>query len=985
MSHFAGDRASAAAGLELLGTEPLEERARRLAALLTLARRQRGGSRTHLRRLDDHARVLRQVYTALAEDARLGEPSSPAAEWLLDNFHIISAAVRDVHHDLPPSFYKKLPKIAADESAGQARVFVMALELIRRSAGHLDAQRLHRFVTSFQSIAPLTMGELWAWPSALKLALVEHLRSRAEVLAISRAHRLSADRLASSLDSGTLAPSLWPEQLHPAFVIRLLQRSRERGATAGELRNKLDDALAAIGETVEDAIRSEGRHQAAEQAFMSNLIGSLRLVSTFDWSEFFESVSLVEQVLQRDPAGIYSRMDFPSRDRYRHAVEEQAEPTGEAQVRVALKSIERARQAAEQAPDAREGHVGYYLIGSGRRQFEKSIGWSPGVRQQIRRLFFRRATPGYLGTIALGTAILVAGAIAYARFHGWHGQMLVWIGLLTVVPASELTIQILQRMISNLIPPRRLPRLELDHIPESARTVVIVPTILDSVEGVHDLLAHVEVQALGNVDRNIQFAILSDFRDAASETMPRDGVILAAAREGIDVLNARHAEGGPDRFFLFHRARQWNEQEGLWMGWERKRGKIEEFNRLLRGATDTSFVVQIGNLAVQPPVRYCITLDSDTRLPRDAARLLIGVITHPLNRPTFDPKAGRVIDGYGILQPRVSVTFASAGGSLFARVYSGHTGVDPYTTAVSDTYQDLFGEGIFTGKGLYHVDAFTSALADIVPENALLSHDLFEGLHARVALVSDLELVDEYPSSVLTHARRQHRWIRGDWQILFWLFPFVPSRQGIKRNSLPLIGRWKILDNLRRSLVTPMLLALLVAGWTILPGKSWFWTTAVLVAIASQLLPLLARVLVGPRKAQSVPVFLAQPARRHAHRAGAGSAQPDVSRLSRLGDDARHRSHAHPRGRHKASPARVGDGSGGGSQGHRSRRPKGRDAVRDRHDGQPGDRCGCRGGRRRLFQARTSLGGAISRLVGSCAGGRLLAQPAGRTARARAE
>ena len=856
MSHFAGDRASAAAGLELLGTEPLEERARRLAALLTLARRQRGGSRTHLRRLDDHARVLRQVYTALAEDARLGEPSWPAAEWLLDNFHIISAAVRDVHHDLPPSFYKKLPKIAADESAGQARVFVMALELIRRSAGHLDAQRLHRFVTSFQSIAPLTMGELWAWPSALKLALVEHLRSRAEVLAISRAHRLSADRLASSLDSGTLAPGLWPAELHPAFVIRLLQRSRERGATAGELRNKLDDALAAIGETVEDAIRSEGRHQAAEQAFMSNLIGSLRLVSTFDWSEFFESVSLVEQVLQRDPAGIYSRMDFPSRDRYRHAVEEQAEPTGEAQVRVALKSIERARQAAEQAPDAREGHVGYYLIGSGRRQFEKSIGWSPGVRQQIRRLFFRRATPGYLGTIALGTAILVAGAIAYARFHGWDGEMLVWIGLLTVVPASELTIQILQRIISNLIPPRRLPRLELDHIPESARTVVIVPTILDSVEGVRDLLAHVEVQALGNVDRNIQFAILSDFRDAASETMPRDGEILAAAREGIDVLNARHAEGGPDRFFLFHRTRQWNEQEGLWMGWERKRGKIEEFNRLLRGATDTSFVVQIGNLAVQPPVQYCITLDSDTRLPRDAARLLIGVITHPLNRPTFDPKAGRVIDGYGILQPRVSVTFASAGGSLFARVYSGHTGVDPYTTAVSDTYQDLFGEGIFTGKGLYHVDAFTSALADIVPENALLSHDLFEGLHARVALVSDLELVDEYPSSVLTHARRQHRWIRGDWQILFWLFPFVPSRQGIKRNSLPLIGRWKILDNLRRSLVTPMLLALLVAGWTILPGKSWFWTTAVLVAIASQLLPLLARVLVGPRKAQSVPVFL---------------------------------------------------------------------------------------------------------------------------------
>ena len=351
--------------------------------------------------------------------------------------------------------------------------------------------------------------------------------------------------------------------------------------------------------------------------------------------------------------------------------------------------------------------------------------------------------------------------------------------------------------------------------------MVIVPTILDSVERVDELVAHLEVQALGNIDPHIHFALLSDFADADDRN--------AAARR-------RDPRGGPGRHRRAQRearrraaptgsscstgTRQWNEQEGLWMGWERKRGKIEEFNRLLRGATDTSFVVGMrATSAILPQVRYCITLDSDTRLPRDAARELIGIITHPLNRPTFDPRIGRVTDGYGILQPRVSVTFTSAAGSLFARLYAGHTGVDPYTTAVSDTYQDLFGEGIFTGKGLYDVDAFTASLEDSVPENALLSHDLFEGLHARVALVSDVELVDEYPSSVLAHARRQHRWIRGDWQILFWLFPFVPSRHGIKRNTLPLIGRWKILDNLRRSLVAPTLLALLVAGWTVLPGR----------------------------------------------------------------------------------------------------------------------------------------------------------------------
>ena len=427
--------------------------------------------------------------------------------------------------------------------------------------------------------------------------------------------------------------------------------------------------------------------------------------------------------------------------------------------------------------------------------------------------------------------------------------------LLTLVPTSELAIQIVQRLIARFVPPRRLPRLELVRIPESARTMVIIPTILDTVERARELAAHVEVQALGNLDPHIHFAILSDFRDADAEQLPLDAEILDAAADAIGALNAKHADGGPDRFFLFHRTRQWNAQEGLWMGWERKRGKIEEFNRLLRGATDTSFVLTVGDAAILPQVRFCITLDSDTRLPRDAARHLIGIITHPLNRPSFDPAVGRVTEGYGILQPRVSVTFTSAAGSLFARLYSGHTGVDPYTTAVSDTYQDLFGEGIFTGKGLYDVDAFTAALEDSVPENALLSHDLFEGLRARAALVSDIELVDDYPSSVLAHARRQHRWIRGDWQILLWLFPFVPTRHGIKRNSLPLISRWKILDNLRRSLVQPMLLVLLVAAWTILPGAHWIWTTLVLLVMAAQLLPLAAQMLVGPRRAQSFPVF----------------------------------------------------------------------------------------------------------------------------------
>ena len=849
-------------GVELLGIERLEEHARRLAALFTVGRRPHNRGRAHLRRLRDNMRALRATYRALSADASRGEPASPATEWLLDNFHVATEAARDIARDLPPSFFRRLPTIVADEFEGMPRIHALALELIRSSAGHLDAQRLSRFIAAFQSVTPLTIGELWAWPSLLKLALVEHLRGRGDVLAAARSQRQRADRVADAVDRTPDAPPLdWPEHVHPGFATRLLQRCREYGETALQLRQQLTSALAMRGQTIEDAIRAEGQHQASAHAAISNLIGSLRLVAAFDWSEFFESVSLVEHILHRDPAGIYGQMDFRSRDRYRHAVEELAEPTGEGQIRVALKSVERARRVAESSATARETHVGYYLIGTGRRQFERSVDWTPSPAQRLRRWFFRYATPGYLGTIGAGTALLVAAAVRYASTHGWSGVSLLTVALLTVVPASELAIQVVQYVISRLIPPRRLPRLELEGVPSDCRTMVIVPTILDSAAQARELIAHLEVQALGNVDPHIHFALLTDFRDAPAETLPRDADILAAARAGIKALNEKHANGGSDRFFLFHRQRQWNAGEAVWMGWERKRGKIEEFNRLLRGATDTSFVATVGDATVLQQVRYCITLDSDTRLPRDVAKQLIGIIAHPLNRPAFNATVGRVTEGYGILQPRISVTFASAAGSLFARLYSGHTGVDPYTTAVSDTYQDLFGEGIFTGKGLFDVDSFNAALAGSVPENALLSHDLFEGLHVRAALVSDIELVDEYPSSVLTHARRQFRWIRGDWQILFWLFPFVPSQRGLTRNTLSLIARWKILDNLRRSLVMPALLALLVAGWTALPGADWAWTAAVLLVLASQLLPLAATLITGPGRSQSVPVFLRNLAR----------------------------------------------------------------------------------------------------------------------------
>ena len=844
---------------ELLNVERLEEKAKDLAASHTLARKARRGARAFLTHLDDNAAVLRQAYRRLAEDVHQGAFISPAAEWLLDNFYLIESEIRDVRRNLPRQFYLELPKLASREMAGVARVYAMATAIIRHSDGRLDANRLTRFMVAYQSVAPLTIGELWAWASMLKLALIENLRLLGEDALGSRVDREAADRLMAELDAAAegSTPEL-PPVLRSAYVVQVLQRMREYGPKAAELRARLEERLTAQGLTAEDAIHAEHQREATAQVSVANTVTSLRLCSTIDWAEYFERVSLVENVLHRDPAGVYPSMDFASRDRYRHAVEELAEPTGEAQLRVALKCVESARQATEQNPQDRATHVGHHLIGKGRRDLETDVAFHPRLGQRVRRFLFAHATTAYLGLVGLFTALGIYLAGEYAMREGVPGWKMVALAmLLAAVPASELAINVVQRALAALVPPRRLPRLELQRgIPESARTMVVIPSLLMSREGVRELVEHLEVQALGNVDPNIHFAILSDFEDAPAPEMPDDAGLLEEARAGIEELNLRHAAEHKDRFFLFHRVRQWNASEGVWMGWERKRGKIEEFNRLLRGATDTSFHLQIGDLGVLPKVRYCITLDSDTRLPREAARQLIGIIAHPLNRPHFDPRRRRVTEGYGILQPRVSVTMASAAGSLFARVYAGHTGVDPYTTAVSDTYQDLFGEGIYTGKGLYDVDTFMAALDGRVPENALLSHDLFEGVHARTALVTDVEVVDDYPSSVLAHARRQHRWVRGDWQILGWLFPWVRTREGLERNPLPFIARWKIFDNLRRSLVPPATLTLLAAAWTVLPGHPVAWTLAALAILAFPFLALLLQVLGGPPPQQTWRVFL---------------------------------------------------------------------------------------------------------------------------------
>ncbi|HEY7499928.1 MAG TPA: glucoamylase family protein [Vicinamibacterales bacterium] len=794
---------------------------------------------------------MEDAYRFLSDAAPADGPAVGSEDWLRDNHHVVQDQIREIRQDLPRQYYVELPKLAEGESADYPRVYVIAREITAHTAGRFDLQTLVDFATAYQRVAPLTIGEIWAIPIMLRLALVEDLRRLAGDVVAARNARERARRwgllLASGRDPESVIEQMLGEEakangtLSAPFVVELLHWLRDQPSSAAPAWLALQRALEAQHDSPEEMLRLEHQREAADQLAIGNVITSMRLLSSIDWPLFFERVSLVERILREDPAGAYARMDFPTRDRYRHSVEELAKGSRVPEQDVARRAVEMARDAQINAPaHDRTHHVGYYLISRGRFRLEQAVGYPPTFRERLARFVYGHPALGYLGTIAASTAIAVAAFVAYAQRHGGSGIELWIVALVTMLPLSELAISLVNIVVTTQVTPRPLPKLDLRNgIPATDRTMVVVPAIVDSEERLQSLLDDLEVRFFGNRDPHLHFALLSDFADASEQAMPGDDALLEAALRKVDALNERH---GADRFFLFHRARQWNPAEGIWMGRERKRGKLAEFNRLLRGATDTSFIVQHGDRSILPAIRYVITLDSDTQLPMEAGRRLVGTLSHPLNRPRFDAKLKRVTEGYGVLQPRISVSVVSANRTVFGQVFSGHVGVDPYTTAVSNVYQDLFHEGSYVGKGIYDVDAFEASLAGRIPENTLLSHDLFEGFYARAGLCTDFDLVDDYPSSYRAYAARQHRWVRGDWQIARWLWRTVPDSTGRPvPNMLPVIARWKILDNLRRSLISPSLVLLLTAGWTFLPGSPAMWMALALLVLAFPAYTQLAR------------------------------------------------------------------------------------------------------------------------------------------------
>ncbi|CNG90593.1 cyclic beta-1%2C2-glucan synthase [Yersinia kristensenii] len=839
---------------ELFSVERLEQHAESLAKAQSITTHPPRVSTLHAR-LDDNANTLLAAYRASAAELEKGRTVVPAAEWLLDNYHLVEEQIREIRDDLPPGYYRQLPKLADGPFAGYPRVLGITWAFVAHTDSHLDPDALCRFIMAYQRVQPLTIGELWAVAITLRIVLIENLRRLADQITQGRKARADAEALANKLlktgDSRLALESdiamRSTEPLSEQFASQLAKRLRDQDPRTTPALGWLEDRLKLQGVTVSEVVQNAQLRQGASNVSVRNVITSMRLISDIDWADLFESVSLVDECLRQGSA--FASMDFQTRNLYRSAIEQLCRGSTFTELEIARLALQAAQNAAATAEPENVDRCrdpGYHLISAGRRELEEQVRFSPSIRLWFSRLSIRLGVGGYMGAILLVTAGLLALALWALSFPGLATGWLVLLAFVGFIPATEVATVLINRVITWSFGATILPGLELTNgVPDELRTLVVVPTLLTSKADLLEQIDQLEVHHLSGTTSSLTFALLLDGVDADTQVVASDGPLLALADEAIARLNQQYGPGpaGP-RFLLLYRQRIFNESENRWMGWERKRGKLHELNRLLRGATDTSFIATAaGEPQVPADVRYVITLDADTRLPRDAALRLIGKMAHPLNRPRFSADQQRVVDGYGILQPRVTLALPMGkGSSLYQWVFSGPGGMDPYAAAVSDVYQDIFGEGSYTGKGIYDVDAFEASLLGRVPDNTLLSHDLFEGIFARAGLASDIEVVEESPARYDVVSKRQHRWTRGDWQLLPWIIKssIIKSANTTPANtkhspdskSVPLLGRWKMVDNLRRSLVAPFTLLLLGISWMLPMPAAWVGVLLVIVLTA---------------------------------------------------------------------------------------------------------------------------------------------------------
>ncbi len=790
-----------------------------------------------MNRLDDNYKTILSTYECLNYSIENNHELPPSAEWILDNFYLIEEQTKLLRSELSRKSYFRLPILGSGEHRGHTRILALVIDLSELSDGKMDDEKLIRFLDAYQSHNKIYDREIWSLPVVMKLALLEKIRGICEKVKDTQIQWNKADDFVEKLLSKQVLSAESIKRLlrnvikegkhYHSFIEHLSYRLRTSNYSQKEIHQFINELTDKHDKNIDSISHRELNVQSAMTVSTANCITSLRYFTTLDWSDLFEIVSVVGQVLRKDPDGTYPLMDIATRNAYKVKIEELSAIYNIEEDIIASKAVELAKCAysIQNTENTRTWHVGYYLVGKGIDDLRKALKAKTIWKSILIRFAQNHPTSLYLGSIFLISVFLISIATQYVAYQV-QALPLAWIIIVIIVmavPSSEIAVSIVNWVAAKTLKPAVFPALELkDGIPETMSTMIVIVALLSNQESLQALMINIEAQYLSNRDKNLFFALAGAFKDSEVE-IPEDLTLIDSAMQGIKALNEKYMKDGVETFYFFHRSSQYNPKNKKWIGWERKRGALMEFNDLVLGSKGTSFKYRSNSKFDFPKIKYVITLDADTILPMGMAKTMIATMAHPLNNPIIDPKRGIVVDGYGLMQPRVDFDSENSGRSTFSKIYTGQVGIDPYASAISDVYQDMFGEGIYTGKGIYDLEVFQQVLKHAIPENKILSHDLYEGSYVRAALVTNLKVVESYPTKYNSFSERLYRWVRGDWQLLPFLFNKIPGGEGMIKNPLSFLSKWKIFDNLRRSLVAPALMVLIVLGISILPGNPLLW------------------------------------------------------------------------------------------------------------------------------------------------------------------
>ena len=774
-------------------------------------------------RLKEDFEIIKEVYKLLNEHLEIGIPIHPAGEWILDNLYIIEEAIKNICKELTLKKYTNFLGIANGRYEGFARIYVLAGEMVAYTDGKINGENLKQMLMAYQNKKSLSMNEIWNIGLFIQIVLIENIREICEYIYSCQMQKEKVENILSKffntkvkLSHATVINSIKLTPMRNSFIEYMSYRLKKYGRKAFAYLNILEEEVEKTGNDISEIVKKEHFDVAVKKVLVGNAIITLKNISRVNFLEIFESINGVEDILKQDPAQQYDKMDVETKTYYRNKIQEISKKTKISEIYIAKKCLELSKKAKEKLEtndinDERKTHIGYYLIDKGRNELAKEL-----VNKNIRLLSNETKVNYYIFgiwsitiilalTLSIGEYFLLAKHINNSILNTIYTSV---IFIISIIPIENIVTKITQYILSKIVKPKVIPKLDFQNgIPEEYATVVAIPTILNSKEKVKKLMEKLEVYYIANKSDNLYFTLLGDCTTENTENAPFDDEVIKEGIEQTQKLNEKYPDTKFPKFNFIYRKRTWNDKEEAYMGWERKRGALNQFNEYLLDKTKNPFRIntienykQDTDKSKIPNITYIITLDADTDLTLNSGLELVGAMAHILNRPKLNPNKDLVIEGHGLIQPRVGVGLLESRSTLFTQIYAGEGGTDSYTNEVSDTYQDNFDEGIFTGKGIYDLHAFSTILNNEIKENTVLSHDLLEGSYLRCGLASDIMLMDGYPTTYMSFKQRLYRWIRGDYQITLWLKNKIENRKGNKKvNPLNRLSKYKIFCNIVRS------------------------------------------------------------------------------------------------------------------------------------------------------------------------------------------